>query len=451
MFNIFFKSSQKGISAIVLNILIILVAVALVVGLVSWSHFFTNKNLEQLDIIDYKLSDLEGYVFSQEVYESTTGDVSKVLLENRNLLKDIEIVAYKILDTDPTVSQFVDTKYDLATPITIEKRNGRAQIPIKCIPSKKFDLQLYTSNNKYVNVSVSFLGATLESCNNAPYCGNGVCNSDENADSCYIDCVSCGDGSCSIGYETSDSCYIDCGSCGDGSCSNFYEDSTTCPQDCSPRCSVLEEITIYNLSKDLGFYHSCALLSDNTLKCWGRNDYGQLGDGTTTNSSTPVTSQGIKPSLQTYNIGDVGPGGGTIFYDKGNYDNCWEYLSVKPTDELDSDFGCNTKKIGTDSNIGNGLLNTENIINNCTEQTAADLCNDLSYGGFTDWYLPSLDELTQLNLSGVKTTNLNYISSTEVDSSNVYDVNLLTGASIQVPKSTTSSVVCIRRFRPEYP
>lgn len=39
--------------------------------------------------------------------------------------------------------------------------------------------------------------------------------------------------------------------------------------------------------------HVCALLSDATLRCWGGNVYGQLGDNTTDNRSSPVTPLGL--------------------------------------------------------------------------------------------------------------------------------------------------------------
>ena len=42
------------------------------------------------------------------------------------------------------------------------------------------------------------------------------------------------------------------------------------------------------ISIDAGLGHTCAILDDSSAACWGRNDYGQLGDGTTNNSTTPV-------------------------------------------------------------------------------------------------------------------------------------------------------------------
>ena len=39
---------------------------------------------------------------------------------------------------------------------------------------------------------------------------------------------------------------------------------------------------------DLGGHYTCALLPGGTIKCWGYNDLGQLGDGTKTRSSDPV-------------------------------------------------------------------------------------------------------------------------------------------------------------------
>jgi alpha-tubulin suppressor-like RCC1 family protein len=46
-----------------------------------------------------------------------------------------------------------------------------------------------------------------------------------------------------------------------------------------------------------GLYHSLALLSDGTIKSWGYNNYGQLGDDSYTNKPTPVTVSGITNAI----------------------------------------------------------------------------------------------------------------------------------------------------------
>jgi alpha-tubulin suppressor-like RCC1 family protein len=40
---------------------------------------------------------------------------------------------------------------------------------------------------------------------------------------------------------------------------------------------------------DAGFAHTCALLEDRTVRCWGSNLSGQLGDGTTDARLNPVS------------------------------------------------------------------------------------------------------------------------------------------------------------------
>ena len=42
-----------------------------------------------------------------------------------------------------------------------------------------------------------------------------------------------------------------------------------------------------------GGTHTCAILDDATVSCWGRNDFGQLGDGTTTNRNTPTQTSSL--------------------------------------------------------------------------------------------------------------------------------------------------------------
>ena len=49
----------------------------------------------------------------------------------------------------------------------------------------------------------------------------------------------------------------------------------------------------------LGAYHSCAVMADDKVMCWGLNDFGKLGDGTTTNRFLRVEVSGLTPAPPT--------------------------------------------------------------------------------------------------------------------------------------------------------
>jgi len=92
-------------------------------------------------------------------------------------------------------------------------------------------------------------------------------------------------------------------------------------------------------------------------------------------------------------------GGGIIFYIDGTGNHG---LIASPTDQsVGAQWGCyptSTKE--TSIAIGKGKANTKAIVNECSETgIAARICDNLVLNGYSDWFLPSKDELNQIFLN----------------------------------------------------
>jgi hypothetical protein len=160
------------------------------------------------------------------------------------------------------------------------------------------------------------------------------------------------------------------------------------------------------------------------------------------------------PPPTTYSLRDIGPAGGYIFYDKGSYSDGWRYLEAAPSDQSTSaPWGCWGVSIsGADGTaVGTGEQNTLDIEAGCTTPgTAADICANLSLGGYSDWFLPSIDELNlmykNLKLFGVGGFGDYYWSSSEFYSSVALLQNFSNGNQYTHHKDITYLVRAVRAF-----
>ena len=130
----------------------------------------------------------------------------------------------------------------------------------------------------------------------------------------------------------------------------------------------------------------------------------------------------IYSALGEYYLGMKGPAGGYIFYDcdadndSGNEDGLvssecgWRYLEAAPEDIGRRFFGNDAAEEvgGTSTEIGRGKNNTKVLVSTIGESSydryryrkwddyAAKQCADYSYGGVSDWFLPSIKELNMM-------------------------------------------------------
>ncbi len=165
-------------------------------------------------------------------------------------------------------------------------------------------------------------------------------------------------------------------------------------------------------------------------------------------------------------VGTPGPAGGLIFYDKGNNTGGWQYMEVAPAGaEFSAAWGGRGLEVGeTSQSIQSGSGNTERIVSALGTREPYEGRNDyaarkastLSYGGYRDWFLPSIAELEAIAYNidrlgkGDFSQRMAYLSSSEYDTDTVRALIIgyqhTTGDQILYEKDQPALVRPVRRF-----
>jgi hypothetical protein len=126
-------------------------------------------------------------------------------------------------------------------------------------------------------------------------------------------------------------------------------------------------------------------------------------------------------------------------------------ISATSDQSTNAEWGCSGTTIGgTSSAIGTGQANTTAIVNGCsTAGIAAHICNDLVLNYYSDWFLPSKDELDKLYhqqtfVGGF--ANDNYWSSSEYSANHAWAEWFGSGTQANSGKSLTHYVRAVRAF-----
>ena len=158
-----------------------------------------------------------------------------------------------------------------------------------------------------------------------------------------------------------------------------------------------------------------------------------------------------------YKLGDTGPAGGLIFYDKGVFSEGWRYLEAAPEGtDFTAKWGAYRQNVaGTGTTVGSGKRNTQLIVDRLKQlgenDRAAQICTGLEINGFKDWFLPCKEELDfmyknlkQKGLGGFG--NVWYWSSSQNSNGGAWVQYFSRGRQLSYRKNYSLSVRAIRAF-----
>ena len=213
-------------------------------------------------------------------------------------------------------------------------------VPVRYISSTELEITMPAHAEGLVNISVTNPDNSTHTLNQAyeyyqaknptlssispntvsPYGGEIVTLTGNNFDTARWRQVSAGGShTCAIDYRGKAYCW---GKNEYGQLGNNSNSSSSTPVTVS-QGAIPSDVNLTHISADDN--HTCALGSNDKAYCWGLNNKGQLGNSSTTNSTVPVAvSQGSIPS--DVNLTQISAGGNyTCALDYRNKAYCWGY------------------------------------------------------------------------------------------------------------------------------
>jgi alpha-tubulin suppressor-like RCC1 family protein len=132
----------------------------------------------------------------------------------------------------------------------------------------------------------------------------------------------------------------------------------------------------------------CAILGSGEIQCWGDNSYGQLGDGTVINSLVPVTVAGITTAVSANTSGyNNGAGYFCAVLSDGKI-RCWGNNSSGIFGDGTRTSTCETETTCTEPSSVSGINNAESV-----STGSGHACAVLAMGYVKCWGLNHLGQL----------------------------------------------------------